>query len=52
MNKAIEARSRRVLCGGPDDQHGAPIAVMTHAPASGENALAVFPQSLRAIIRI
>jgi len=35
-----------------NDQHGAPVAVIAHAPPSAEDAVTVFPQYLVAAVRI
>src|SRR6516164_7659032 len=52
VSQTIEARARRVLGGRQNDQHSAPVAVIADAQPSADDALAVFPQNLRATIRI
>jgi hypothetical protein len=52
MGEAIEARTRRMLRGGKNDQHGAPLAIIVQSPAMAEDAFAVLPQDLGAAVRI
>jgi hypothetical protein len=41
-----------MLRGGQNNQHGAPVAVVAHAPPSAEDAFAVLPQGMTAAIRM
>jgi hypothetical protein len=50
MGEAIEAGGRRVLRDGKDGQHSGPIAVGAQARSSAEDAFAVLPQDMEAVI--
>ena len=52
VGKAIEAGRRRALRGGQHGQHGAAAAVVVRAPPAAEDAFAILPQDLTAVIRI
>ena len=45
VRETIEARARRVLGGGQNDEHGAPVAVIAQAPPSAQDAFAVLRQN-------
>src|SRR6516165_8311792 len=41
-----------MLGGRSNEQHGAPLALIVESPAAAKDAFAVFPQDLRATVRV
>src|SRR6516162_1557799 len=52
VTEVIEGRTRRVVGGRSNEQHGAPLTVVVQSPAAVKDALAVLPEDLRAAIRV
>src|SRR5262249_50229378 len=52
VTEVIEGRTRRMVGGRSNEQHGATLAVIAESPAAMEDAFGVNPQDLRAAIRV
>ena len=49
---AGEGRTRRVVGGRSNEQHGAPLTLIVESPAAAKDAFAVLPQDLRVTVRV